>query len=116
MGAATSAGRTVVGVVATALLVVSVSASICGAAPVARAGATNRADPNQVDVTHHQRFTTTVELDGGAMAIRPAPSRLHPTMSETWWESSPDGCIGTIGAHDPHGPRGPGSDGRREIA
>jgi hypothetical protein len=72
----------VVGTVATGLLVVGVSASIGGAAPVTGTGATNRTGPDLAAVTH-QRFTTTFRLDSGVVTIRPAPARTHPTMGET---------------------------------
>ena len=74
------AGRSVLGAVVAGLLVVVAFIPMAGAAPPTGGTTTGGSDPIRAEVVHH-RFVTTVELDGGVVTIRPAPTRLRPGTS-----------------------------------
>jgi hypothetical protein len=74
-------GRTVGAFAVLSLLVPAIAPSIGGAAPVATNSPTNRLDPSQAKVVHN-RFVSTVKLDGGVVTIRPAPKSISTKTSE----------------------------------
>jgi hypothetical protein len=55
--------------------------SIGGAAPLSTSSSNHRFDPSRAKVVH-DRYVSTVELDGGVVTIRPAPRDLKPKTNE----------------------------------
>jgi len=76
-----STGLAAVGVAAIALAAIGPTHSIGDAAPLSPHGPNHRFDPSRARVVH-DRYESTVELDGGVVTIRPAPNGLRPKTSE----------------------------------
>jgi len=74
-------GLVAVGLAAIAVNAIDPTPSIGGAAPLSRTSSHHRFDPSRAKVVHN-RFVSTVELDGGVVTIRPAPRGLKPKTSE----------------------------------
>jgi hypothetical protein len=81
-----STGVAAIAVAAIALASVGPTHSTGDAAPLSPHGSKHRLDPSRARVAH-DRYVSTVELDGGVVTIRPAPKDLRPKTSEAGAET-----------------------------
>ena len=85
-GVLRSTGLAALGLAAVALAAVGPTHSIGDAAPLSPHSPDHRFDPSRARVVH-DRYVSTVELDGGVVTIRPAPKRLRPKTGEAGVET-----------------------------
>jgi len=78
--------RAALGLAAIALAAIAPIPPISGAAPLSTNSSNHRFDPARAKVVH-DRYVSTVELDGGVVTIRPAPERMRPRTNEAGVET-----------------------------